>query len=438
MEIYPVKGTHDLYDEEANLYRDIESRCMFVANMFNYHEIRTPIMEHTNLFVRGVGDSSDIVNKEMYTFDDKGGRSVTLRPELTAGIMRSIVSNKLYANADLPLKYFYLGPCFRYERPQAGRYRQFSQFGIEAIGGNSYLQDAEVISLGYRILYFLGLDNVKVYINSLGDETSRNNYRKALKEYFAKHIKNMCADCKRRYETNPLRILDCKVPEDQEIIKGVPKMSDYLTPEAKAYLNNVVSLLKEIDIEVIQDDNLVRGLDYYTGVVFEYHADKVEGLDDVGALGGGGHYAKLLAELGGPDLEGVGLAFGIERLAYVFKHTSKENYNFGPDLYLMGMSQEIIDKNFSLAELLRSNGFVVESNYEVKSLKSLLKSAVKKNARFALIMGENEVLNGQVTVKNLKTQEQTSIKLDDMVRVLKDMVMEAHQEEQLALEEEKN
>lgn len=438
MEIYPVKGTHDLYEEEANLYRDIESRCIFVASMFNYHEIITPIIEHTNLFVRGVGDSSDIVNKEMYTFDDKGGRSLTLRPELTAGIMRSIVSNKLYANADLPLKYFYLGPCFRYERPQAGRYRQFSQFGIEAIGVNSYLQDAEVISIGYRILYFLGLDNVKVYINSLGDETSRANYRKALKDYFAKHIDKMCGDCKRRYEVNPLRILDCKDPDDQEIIKGAPKMSDYLTPEAKAYLNSIISLLKEIDIEVIQDDNLVRGLDYYTGVVFEYHAEKVEGLDDVGALGGGGHYAKLLAELGGPNLEGVGLAFGIERLAYVYKHTTDNDFNYGPDLYLMGMSQEIIDKNFSLAELLRSNGFAVDTNYEVKSLKSLLKTAVKKNARFALIMGENEVLSGQVTVKNLRTQEQTSIKLDDMIRVLKEMVISAHEEDGIAAAEVKN
>ena len=438
MEIYPVKGTHDLYEEEANLYRDIESRCMFVASMFNYHEIMTPIIEHTNLFVRGVGDSSDIVNKEMYTFDDKGGRSLSLRPELTAGIMRSIVSNKLYANADLPLKYFYIGPCFRYERPQAGRYRQFSQFGIEAIGVNSYLQDAEVISIGYRILYFLGLDNVKVYINSLGDEASRANYRKALKEYFAKHIDKMCSDCKRRYEVNPLRILDCKDPDDQEIIKGAPKMSDYLSKEAKAYLDSVISLLKEIDIEVIQDDNLVRGLDYYTGVVFEYHATKVEGLDDVGALGGGGHYAKLLSELGGPDLEGVGLAFGIERLAYVYKHTADSDFIYGPDLYLMGMSQEIIDKNFSLAELLRSNGFSVDTNYEVKSLKSLLKTAVKKNARFALIMGENEVLSGQVTVKNLKTQEQTSIKLDDMVRVLKDMVIASHEEEKLAAMEVKN
>ena len=437
MEIYPVKGTHDLYDEEANLYRDVEAHCIFIASLFNYNEIKTPILEHTNLFVRGVGESSDIVNKEMYTFEDKGGRSVTLRPELTAGIMRSIVTNKLYANADLPLKYFYVGPCFRYERPQAGRYRQFNQFGIEAIGAPSYLQDAEVISIGYRILFMLGIENVKVLINSLGDDESRAKYREALKEYFAKHIDKMCGDCKRRYEVNPLRILDCKDPDDQEIIKGAPKMSDYLSDASKLYMNNVVSLLKEIGIEVVQDDNLVRGLDYYTGVVFEYHADKVEGLDNVGALGGGGHYAKLLKEIGGPDLEGVGLAFGIERLAYVYSHVTKQNYKLGPDLYLIGMNQEIIDKNFSLAEILRSNGFVVDTNYEVKSLKSLLKTAVKKNARFALILGEEEVLKGQVTVKNLKTQEQTSIGLDDLVRVLQTMVTEARNEEALENEVDK-
>lgn len=424
MEISPVKGTHDIFDDEANLYRDVESHCLFLATLFNYQEIRTPIIEHTNLFVRGVGESSDIVNKEMYTFEDKGHRSITLRPELTAGIMRSIVTNKLYANADLPLKYFYLGPCFRYERPQAGRYRQFNQFGVEAIGAPSYFQDAEVISLGYRILFLLGINNVKVLINSLGDEESRKRYREALKDYFAKHIDNMCEDCKRRFETNPLRILDCKVEADQEIIKNAPKMSDYLSDESKLYLNNVVSLLKEIGIEVIQDDGLVRGLDYYTGVVFEYHVDKVEGLDNVGALGGGGHYAKLLKELGGPDLEGVGLAFGIERLAYIYSHVAKGGFKFGPDVYVMGMSQEIIDKNFSLCEILRSNGFIVDTNYEVKSLKSLLKTAVKKNSKFAIIIGEDEMAKSQVTVKNLKTQEQTSVQLDDLTRILSEMLNE--------------
>lgn len=439
MEIYPVKGTHDIYDKDAYIYQDIESRLIFVASVHNCNEIRTPIIEHTNLFVRGVGESSDIVNKEMYTFEDKGGRSITLRPELTAGIMRSIVSNKLYANADLPLKYFYRGPCFRYERPQAGRYRQFQQFGVEYVGVSSYLEDAEIIALGYHALMVLGLTNVKVYINSLGDEESRKNYREALKEYFAKHIDKMCADCKRRYEVNPLRILDCKVEADQEIIKDAPKMSDYLSEDAKLYLNNVISLLKEIGIEVIVDNNLVRGLDYYTGIVFEYHAEKVEGLDNVGALGGGGHYAKLLKEVGGPDLEGVGLAFGIERLAYVYTHVHGAKYaNIGPDFYLIGLNQEIIDKNFSLADMLRSKGFVIDTNYQVKSVGSLLKLAVKKNAKFAIIIGEEEMEKGRVNVKNLRSQTQTSVELEDLAQTLESLIIEYEEESaKLALEDVK-
>ena len=248
MEINPVKGTHDIIGSEAELYSEVENRCCYIAQLFGYKEIRTPVIEHTPLFLRSVGESSDIVSKEMYTFDDKGGRSLTLRPEMTAGVMRSIVSNKLYANADLPLKYFYVGPCFRYERPQAGRYRQFNQFGVEALGAPCAYQDAEVISIGHRILLTLGLKDVKVLINSLGDEESRAAYKVALKEYFAKHIENMCPDCKRRFEQNPLRILDCKVPEDIEIVKGAPKLTDYLTKDAKAYLENVIQTLKSVGI----------------------------------------------------------------------------------------------------------------------------------------------------------------------------------------------
>lgn len=439
MEIYPVKGTHDIFDKDAYIYQDIESRLIFMATIHNCNEIRTPIIEHTNLFVRGVGESSDIVNKEMYTFDDKGGRSITLRPELTAGIMRSIVSNKLYANADLPLKFFYRGPCFRYERPQAGRYRQFQQFGVEYVGVSSYLEDAEIIALGYHALMILGLSNVKVYINSLGDEESRKNYREALKKYFAKHIDKMCSDCKRRFETNPLRILDCKVEADQEIIKDAPKMSDYLSEEAKLYLNNVISLLKEIGIEVIVDNNLVRGLDYYTGVVFEYHADKIEGLDNVGALGGGGHYAKLLKEVGGPDLEGVGLAFGIERLAYIYSHLHGDKYSsIGPDFYLIGLTQEIIDKNFSLADMLRAKGLVIDTNYQVKSVGSLLKLAAKKHAKFAIIIGEEEIEKGRANVKNLRSQTQTTVELEDLAQTLESLIVEYEEESaKLALEEVK-
>ena len=423
MEINPVKGTHDIIDAEANLYTMIEHTAMMVASEFGYHEIRTPIIEHTPLFLRSVGESSDIVNKEMYTFDDKGGRSVTLRPELTAGVMRSIVSNKLHANADLPLKYRYVGPCFRYERPQAGRYRQFNQFGVEAIGAPSIYQDAEVITMGQRILLLIGLEDVKVLINSLGDEESRNNYRDALREYFSKHIDKMCPDCKRRLEQNPLRILDCKVPEDKEIIKNAPKMTDYLSPAAKAYLMSVIAILKSVGIETEIDPTLVRGLDYYTGVVFEYHFNTKEGMDDVGALGAGGHYANLLAEVGGPSLEGVGVAFGIERLAYIVKSQMEfDGIHLGLDFYLMGMTDEIIQNNFVLADMLREAGFSGEMNYATKSMGALFKVASRKGAKFAIIVGEDEVAKKEVAVKNMKTQEQTLVKLEDLENVLHSMI----------------
>ena len=423
MEINPVKGTHDIIADEANLYTMIEHTAMMVASEFGYQEIRTPIIEHTPLFLRSVGESSDIVNKEMYTFDDKGGRSVTLRPELTAGIMRSIVSNKLHANADLPLKYRYVGPCFRYERPQAGRYRQFSQFGVEAIGAPCVYQDAEVITMGQRILLAVGLEDVKVLINSLGDEESRNNYRQALREYFSKHIGKMCPDCKRRLEQNPLRILDCKVPEDKEIIKDAPKMIDYLSPASKAYLMSVIAILKSVGIETEIDSTLVRGLDYYTGVVFEYHFNKKEGMDDVGALGAGGHYANLLAEVGGPSLEGVGVAFGIERLAYIIKSQMGQNgVHFGLDFYLMGMTDDIIQKNFVLADMLRERGFSGEMNYSTKSMGAMFKAATRKGAKFAIIVGEDEIARKEVAIKNLKSQEQTMVKLEDLENVLHSMI----------------
>ena len=423
MEINPVKGTHDIIADEANLYTMIEHTAMMVAGEFGYQEIRTPIIEHTPLFLRSVGESSDIVNKEMYTFEDKGGRSVTLRPELTAGIMRSIVSNKLHANADLPLKYRYVGPCFRYERPQAGRYRQFNQLGVEAIGAPSVYQDAEVITLGQRILLSVGLAGVKVLINSLGDEESRTAYKEALREFFSKHIDEMCEDCKRRLEVNPLRILDCKVPADIELVKNAPKMTDYLTPASKAYLQSVISILESVGISTEVDPTLVRGLDYYTGVVFEYHFEKTEGIDDVGALGAGGHYANLLNEIGGPSLEGVGLAFGVERLAYIIKSLMNfQGLPMGLDFYLMGMTDEIIKKNYVLADMLRDAGFSGEMNYATKSMGSLFKVANRKGAKFAIIVGEDEVAKNEVAVKNMKTQEQTMVKLEDLENVMHSLI----------------
>ncbi len=288
----------------------------------------------------------------------------------------------------------------------------------------NFYQDAEVIAIGHHILYSLGLDNVKVLINSLGDEESRQAYKEALKKYFAKYVDNMCEDCKRRFEINPLRILDCKVPEDIEIVKNAPKMTDYLSENSKVYLTNVIETLKSIGIEVEIDTNLVRGLDYYTGVVFEYHAEKVEGMENVGALGGGGHYANLLHEVGGPEMEGIGMAIGLERLAYVVSSKIKPSELSGPDFYIMGMTDKIIESNYVLADALRSNAMAVEQNYEVKSVSSLIKTALRKKAKFAIIIGEDEISKGEITVKNLKTQEQTVVKNEDVENVLKTLLEE--------------
>ena len=428
MEINPVKGTHDIYQKDGEVYYTIEVVARYLSQLYNFREFRMPIMEHTPLFLRSVGESSDIVNKEMYTFEDKGGRSVTLRPEMTAGVMRSIVSNKLYVNADLPMKYFYDGPCFRYERPQAGRYRQFYQVGVESVGVTSPFQDAEVIKLGMDILNSLQIKNVKLLINTLGDQESRDNYRKALKECFAQYIDNMCSDCKRRFEINPLRILDCKDPDDRKYIEGAPKMKDFLSEGAKQNFKKVLNALESVGITPEIDDTLVRGLDYYSGVVFEYHLNED---DDVGAIGGGGHYNNLLKEIGGPDLEGVGLSFGLERLVHVFKkyHDVENEVNFFIDAYVMSMNENAFPLAYSLMDTLRDQGLAIEGNYETKSFKSLFKVAVKKNAKLALIIGDDEIANGTITVKNLKTQEQSNVKVDDLLGVIQTMLDESSQDD---------
>ena len=317
-EIKNVKGTHDIFGEETNAYEMVENLMKSISELYAYHGVRPPVMEYNSVFVRGVGESSDIVRKEMDTFPDKGGRDLTLRPEFTAGIMRLVVQNKLYATNELPLKLYYCGPVFRYERPQLGRYRQFNQFGVESIGHNSSLNDAEVIALAYTILCSLGLNNVVIKINTLGDDESRDNYRVALKEHFGKHITDMCEDCKNRFELNPLRILDCKVPEDRQYIETAPKISSYLSEASKKRFDEVLRALEVLQIPYEIDESLVRGLDYYSETVFEFHYKSEKG-NDYGAIGAGGHYGKLMNELGGPMLPGVGFSFGIERIVSVLK-----------------------------------------------------------------------------------------------------------------------
>ncbi len=414
-----VKGTHDVILSDADKYSYIEQTFIQVAEFFNYKEFRTPIIESSELFQRSVGDSSDIVRKEMYTFLDKGDRSITLRPELTAGVIRSIVNNKLLALGDVPVKAYYVGPCFRYERPQQGRYRQFNQFGIECVGVVSPYRDVEVISLCYYGLKILGFKNLKLFINCLGDDESRTNYKNVLRDYFAKHLDNMCGDCKERFKLNVLRILDCKDPSDQEIVKNAPRIEDYLTPKSKENFDKILKTLDNLGIEYEIDRNLVRGLDYYSDVVFEFHYTSSKGIN-YGALCGGGHYNKLIQEIGGPkDIEGCGFAIGIERIASVMNDDNLfDDIDESLDCYVMPLDISYQNKAIEIATTLRLNGFKSDVNLEGKGLKGMLKKALKFNTKYALILGEDEVNSNKIVVKDLKEEKQESIELDKLISYL--------------------
>ena len=413
-----LKGTHDVILEEANQYSYVEELLTKVALLYNYKEFRTPIIESSDLFLRSVGEGSDIVRKEMYTFLDKGNRQITLRPEMTAGTIRSMVNNKLFASQDFPIKAFYVGPNFRYERPQQGRYRQFNQFGIECCGVNSPYRDAEVISLGYNALKMLGFSNLKLKINCLGDEESRQNYQNALRCYFKDKLNEMCDDCKERFQKNILRILDCKIPHDIEIVKNAPKISDYLSDDSKKYFKIITDFLDEVGIEYELDDNLVRGLDYYTGVVFEYHYISSLG-KSYGALGGGGHYGHLISEIGGPDIEGVGLAFGIERLVSVMKDDQLfDNIENNLDIYIMPIGDKALNEASILANFLRLNGYSTDICLESKNISQMFKKAERRKAKFAIVIGDDELKNNSINLKNLSSKEQFNVKKDDLLETL--------------------
>ena len=416
MSVNNVKGTRDIIGEEANAFNYIENLLKQICELFAYNEVRPPILEYTDLFIRGVGESSDVVRKEMYTFLDKAERSVTMRPEFTAGIMRLIIQNKLLNTNELPLKTYYVGPVFRYERPQLGRYRQFSQFGVEAVGNNSPEIDVETIVLAYTILTSLNLENVSVKINTIGDEESRNNYRSALKEYFAKYLDQMCADCHSRFELNPLRILDCKVPEDQKIVAGAPKMKDYLSKNAKERFDKVLKLLDDMEIPYEVDETLVRGLDYYSETVYEFHYVSSTG-NNYGAIGAGGHYGGLVKQLGGPDVAGVGFSFGIDRLYSVLRDDGllPNGLDNPIEIYVMPMGEIAKPLAMQTAAALRISGYRVDMCFEEAKLGNMFKRAERKGAQFAIIIGENEVNNQEVIVKNLATTEQKSVPVSELI-----------------------
>ena len=413
-----VKGTQDFIGLDAKKMRYIQDTLVKQISCFGFEEIVTPIMENTEVFVKNVGETSDIVTKEMYTFLDKGGRSITLRPEGTAAIARSYLENKMYGDAGIK-KLYYVGPMFRYERQQAGRYRQFNQFGVEVFGKAGAMLDADLIATGAALFNSLGLKNITLKINSIGDSLSRNNYSKALKEYFAKYIDTFCSDCQTRIKTNPLRILDCKVDAGRDELLNAPKLPDFLTQEAKDYFNEVKKYLDDLGIKYVVDDNLVRGLDYYTDTVFEFIINTDDELNGL-AIGAGGRYANMLYDMGKIDMPGIGFGIGLERVKLLMeKEGIFDSLNSDTDLFIMGLDEASKINALVLANTLRKEGVVCEIDYASTSMKSQFKTAERVNAKYIAIIGEEERLSGTLNLKNCETKEQITIKQDEILNFIK-------------------
>ena len=410
------RGTYDILPDEMNKWHDVERVIREKTALYRYHEIRTPYFETTNVFARE-NDSSDMVNKEMYTFK-MGEDSYTLRPEGTAGVIRAFDQHKLYGSMEMPGRFYYMGAMFRHERPQKGRQRQFTQFGVENIGAKSPELDAETIALGYDIVKAMGISSVKVCINTLGDDASREAYREALKKHFAPHLDELCTDCHRRYEQNPLRILDCKIDHDLDCMKAAPSLSDYLNDESKEYFNRVLKGLDALDIPYEIDERLVRGLDYYTHTVFEVVSTRPESGAQA-TIFAGGRYDHFVEYYGGPEMSGIGFAIGLERLISL---ASEEGHAFEEDApcdaYVIGLGN-VADAVLKTVQDLRHNGFVAEGNLVPRSLKAQFKSADRNQAKYIVILGEDEVKNGTVNVKRAGEKDQTTLKSEELMDTLK-------------------
>lgn len=417
-----IKGTKDVLPNESYKNQYIEATCLGVAENFGYKEMRTPVFEHTELFQRGVGDTTDVVQKEMYTFDDKGGRSITLRPEGTAGAARAFLENGL-SNEALPQKICYLISCYRYEKPQAGRLREFHQFGIECFGATSPLADAEMISLAKQIFDELGVKDLHLELNSIGCPECRAEYHKALKEYFSQYKDKLCDTCNDRLERNPMRILDCKSPVCSEIAKGAPVVLDYLCDECKEHFQKVKSYLDAANIEYIVNPQIVRGLDYYTKTVFEFVSDAI---GSQGTVCGGGRYDGLLEELGGQHTPSLGFAMGLERLQLVME---AQGCNFPepsrPDLFIVAMGEKATLKAVEIAKDMRDEGFSVVYDLNGRSLRAQMKYADKLGAKFNVVIGDNEVENKIVSLKDMATGESSEINLDTFVNGFYSVSMES-------------
>lgn len=414
-----VKGTYDILPEELKNVEDLEDSFRMLLDLYGYKLMKTPVFEYTGVFKKE-NDTSDMVTKEMYTFSPNDKDSLTLRPEGTAGIIRSVVQNKLYAAYETPLKLAYIEEMFRHERPQKGRQRQFTQMGIECLGDKSPIIDAEVIALGYNYIKLVGLNDIKVLINTLGDNESRLAYREALREYFKQYEEELCPDCKNRLVKNPLRILDCKIDKEKDFMNNVPKMENYLTDNAKEYFKKVKEYLDALNIPYEVDDKLVRGLDYYTDTVFEVISTNPEAGAQA-TIFGGGRYDNLVEELGGPSLSGIGFAIGLERLLLMAK---AEDVLFEDedsiDCYIIDMTKGSAYA-LKVAEELRKNFYSCIVNLYDRSMKSQFKSSDRNNATYTIIIGEDELNSSNVTLKDNITKTQEVIPFNSLIEKLESL-----------------
>ncbi|MCR1898202.1 histidine--tRNA ligase [Irregularibacter muris] len=413
------RGTKDVIPAEVYKWQYIEKVIKDLCDIFGYKEIRTPEFEHTELFQRGVGDSTDIVQKEMYSFKDKGDRNITLKPEGTSPVVRAFIENKLYADAQ-PTKMYYITPAFRYERPQAGRLRIHHQFGVEVFGSQHPSVDAEVISIAMTLYEKLSIKNLELHINSVGCPKCREKYNKLLREFLAIKLPSLCSTCNDRYETNPMRILDCKVENCQKELQDAPLMIDYLCEDCKSHFELLQNYLKELNIDFIVDPKIVRGLDYYTKTAFEIISTEIGAK---GTVCGGGRYDGLIQEVGGPETPGIGFGMGIERLLL-----SLENQNIdipsskGFDLFIATLGQEADKKAFEIVYNLRKSDIKAEKDYMERSLKAQLKYANKINAHYVVILGQEEIENNKAVLKNMRLGEQQEINLLTIDETLKGLL----------------
>ena len=411
------RGTKDITPKDAYKWNYVENKFREICSLFGYEEMRTPVFEHTELFKRSVGDTTDIVQKEMYSFTDKGGRDITLKPEGTAGVVRAFIENKLYADTQ-PTKLFYITPCFRYERPQAGRQRQFHQFGIEALGSDKPSLDAEVIALAVQFFTEVGLKDLAVSINSVGCPTCRAEYNARLKEYLDAKSDVLCETCLERKDKNPMRVIDCKNPTCKENLNDIPFMVDHICDDCKDHFEKLQTYLKEMDINFVVDKTIVRGLDYYKKTAFEIISNDIGSQSTVC---GGGRYDGLVEQLGGPKgVSGIGFAVGAERLLLTMENNNIEIENpYATDIFIVTIGDEAKTKSFKLLKDLRTNHISAENDHLDRSVKAQFKYSDKINAKFTIVIGDDELANDTATLKNMSTSEQTTIKLSEIVQELK-------------------